>query len=525
MKHFEVVVLGAGSAGELIATTLARAGKRVSLIEKLRVGGECAYLSCMPSKAMLRSAQVRNLAKRAVSLGATKSELVLGDGYGDFRWAAKRRDRIAEFREDFAAAERVSKAGVKLMRGIGVIAGANRLLIGEEEIGWDDLVLATGSSATIPKIEGLDSIDYWTSDEALSAPESPNSLLVIGGGPVGCELAEIFSRFGAVTTLVQLSAQLAGKEHPEIAARLLQNLRSEGINVLLETNVIKVELTGDAKSRVFLSSGESVEVDRVIVASGRYPNTKGLNLELLSIALNDEGAVPVDEHCRVIGQNHVWAAGDITGIAPFTHTANYQGRIVSNNLLGIIQTAQYSAIPRAIYTDPPVASVGTLEGKESGEGLISARIDLSEISRTSTDGEKGGLLILTADSSRGVLVGASAIGPQANDWLAEATLAIRAGIPLSTLCDVVHAFPTYGEAFERPLQELAAKCKSIIQEQAHTWPSGTAQCEHIFAMDVLLGQVCCTKCGDLDDEMQLPNHEAEQRDAKDDFYKTQVSFE
>ena len=459
MKHFDVVVLGAGSAGELIATTLARAGRSVALIEKLRVGGECAYVSCMPSKAMLRSAQVRNTAKKLVILGGASYPVELDDDFEAFNWAALRRDRIAEFRNDSSAAASAIKAGVALYRGTGIFTQENQISVGHDEISWTDLVLATGSSATIPKIDGLDDIEYWSSDDALSAPDRPKSVLIVGGGPVGCELSQLFSRFGSVTTLVQFSTQLAGKEDPEIVKRLTQNLKSDGVNILLNTNVLKVELTSDKNSLVHLSNGTTLTVERVIIAAGRHPNTANLNLDLIGVEVDEKGAVKVDEHCRVIGKPQVWAAGDVTGIAPFTHTANYQGRIIANNLLGLEQKADYSAIPRAIYTDPPVASVGRMHNPAKEDGLITARIELSQVSRTSTDGEDDGLLILTADPLIGVLVGAAAIGPHADEWMAEATLAIRAKIPLAVLCDVVHAFPTYGEAFEQPLRELANLAK------------------------------------------------------------------
>ena len=459
MKHFDVVVLGAGSAGELIATTLARANKSVALIEKLRVGGECAYVSCMPSKAMLRSAQVRQTTKRIVALGGASHAVDLGNDFEAYSRAAIRRDEIAEHRDDSVAAAHVKKEGVELFRGTGIINGANQIKIGEVELSWTDLVLATGSSASIPTIEGLDSLSYWTSDDALSAPELPESLLIVGGGPVACELAQIFARFGAKITLVEFGTQLAGKEHPEVAERLAQNLKDEGISIHLNTNVIKVNVTADGLTQVQLSTGELILVNQVIIATGRHPNTKDLKLELLDIVLNENGSVPVDANCRVVGQKHVWASGDITGIAPFTHTANYQGRVVANNILGISQTADYRAIPRAIYTDPAVASVGLMHAQELSQEFISAQIELSTLSRTSTDGEKGGLLILTADSKKGVLVGASAIGPHADEWMAEATLAIRAEVQLSVLCDVVHAFPTYGEAFEPLYRELSTRCK------------------------------------------------------------------
>jgi dihydrolipoamide dehydrogenase len=454
MKTFDVVVVGAGSAGELVANTLAKKGKSVALVEKLRVGGECAYVSCIPSKAMLRSSQVRSAAENIVSLGGSQQDANLGEDIDAFPIAAARRDRISEYRNDSGAAVDVNEAGVKLFRGTGVIAGSNLLKVGDEELTWGDLVISTGSTPNVLKIPGLEDIEYWNSDDALSISEAPKSLLIIGGGPVGCELAQIFTRFGSRTTLIELESHLAGKEHPDIAVRLRQNLESDGVQVFVETSVTKVEVESSGQTKVTLSNGASVLVDRVIVATGRHPETKELGLDHLGIEVNEKGAIEVDERCRVVGQEHVWAAGDTTGIAPYTHTANYQGHVIVNNILGIDAVAKYTAIPRVIYTDPPVASVGISESTDSAVRVISARIELTELARTQTDGESGGLLILTADANKGVLIGAFAIGAHADEWLAEATLAIRAEIQLSVLCDVVHAFPTFGQAFEAPLDEL-----------------------------------------------------------------------
>ena len=457
-KRFDVIVLGAGSAGELVATTLSKKGLSVALIEKLRVGGECAYISCMPSKAMLRSAQVRALAKNAVELGASSSDCDLGDSIEAFSMAAGRRDEIAEFRDDRQAATHAEHMGVDLIRGTGLITGENEITVDGNTYGWTDLVLATGSHASIPEIEGLSDIDYWTSDQALSTAVAPTSVLIVGGGPVGCELAQIFASFGAVTTIVEFTNQLASKEHPEIAARLSKTLTGLGISVRTGVKVESVQKLAADRTLVHLSDKTSVEVSRVIIAAGRNPTTAGLGLEVLNISANKKGAIEIDDHCRVVGQDHVWAAGDVTGIAPYTHTANYQGQIIWRNITGGDEKANYTAVPRVIYTDPAVASVGILQSEIEKDGLITASFDLSNLSRNETDGEAGGLLILTADSVRGVLVGAAAIGPHADEWIAEATLAIRAEVHLSILCDVIHAFPTYGEAFDAPLEELLRRC-------------------------------------------------------------------
>jgi len=460
VNQFDVIVLGAGSAGELVATTLAKKGKSVALIEKLRVGGECAYLSCMPSKAMLRSAQVRNLAKKSVELGSSIAPLDLGVDIEVFSTAAKRRDAIAEYRNDRAAATHAEHTGVDLIRGIGLITKVNEISVDDKSYEFSDLAIATGSTASIPPINGLSEVAYWTSDQALSAAIAPHSVLIVGGGPVGCELAQIFSSFGSMTTIVEFTNQLASKEHPEIAERLSKALSESGVVVLKNLKVESVEKVNGNHTLVHLSDKTAIEVERLIIATGREPRTIGIGLETLNIVTDKKGALVTDEHCRVIGQEHIWAAGDVTGIAPYTHTANYQGQIIASNIMGISSVANYHSIPRVIYTDPAVASVDLYENEKENHGLISARFDLSDLSRNETDGEVGGLLILIADPKRKVLVGASAIGPHADEWMAEATLAIRGQVPISILCDVVHAFPTYGQAFEAPLEELLSRCET-----------------------------------------------------------------
>lgn len=454
MQTFDVVILGAGSSGEVIASSLAKSGKSVALIEEHRVGGECPYVACIPSKAMLHSSLARQNVKNARESGGSSISLVLDDDETAFAYAAARRDQIAEHRNDHLATKKLLEEGVVIVRGRGRILRLGVVGVGEEEFRFSDLVISTGSSSNNPSIDGISEIETWTSDEALSTRIRPSSVLIIGGGPVGCELAQMFARFGTRTFLVESSDQLAGREHFEVAERLAEVLVSDGVLVKLNTSVAKLTATSERRTSAAFSDGSCVEVERVIIAVGRHPNSADLGIELIGVGLNENGSISVDEHCRVINNEHIWAAGDVTGIAPFTHTANYQARIISDSILGITREANYVAIPRAIYTDPPVASVGRVMSSEDNIDLITARYDLDETARTLTDSGAGGLLILTADRKRKVLVGAAAIGPKADEWLVEATLAIRAEISLHTLRDIVHAFPTYGGCFEPAIRDL-----------------------------------------------------------------------
>lgn len=454
METFDVVVLGAGSAGEPLAGDLADAGLGVALVEADLVGGECPYVACMPSKAMVRSAQTRHVLGEAQRLGAAAFPIDVDGDVAAYAAAAARRDRIAENRQDTSAAESVLGHGVRLVRGRGRVVGLGTLAVGSKVIGWHDLVIATGSRAVRPDLPGLDTVPTWTSDEALSANERPESLLVMGGGPVGCELAQVFARFGTRTTLVEQSPQLAGGEPVSVARRLSEVLVADGVDVRVGTAVDRADPAPGGGSTAQLSDGSTVRVERVLVAVGRRPVTKGLGLDLLGIAPDDDGVLAVDEQCRVLGQKHVWAAGDVTGVAPFTHTAVHQAGVVRDTMLGRERSMRPWAIPRAIYTDPPLASVGRFEAASDHERVVHASAELSEVSRTTTDGGPGGLVVLTADMAAGVLLGASAIGPHADEWIAEATLAIRARVPLDVLSDVVHPFPTYSQAYEVALRRL-----------------------------------------------------------------------
>ena len=414
MQSFDVAVLGAGSAGEWIAGGVADSGGSVVLIEASRVGGECPYVACIPSKAMLRSAHARAQARHITQSGGASVPLGLDDDRTAYAAAVRRRDRLSHGRDDSRAAGQIQDRGVTLIRGMGRIAGPGVIGVAGRELGYRDLVVATGSRPAIPAIEGLAEAPAWTSDEALSASVYPESVLVLGGGAVGCELAQAYASFGVRVTLAEAAPQLAGGEDARVAAELADVLREDGIDVRLGVQVKRIGLDPAGRARAVLDEGAPVEVSRIVLAVGRDPATRDIGLDALGISPDGSGALRVDGHCRIEGQQHAWAAGDVTGIAPYTHGADYQARVVTENLLGGNRTADYTAIPRVIYTDPPLAGVGLTEDRAREEGIAAATatVDLGTAARASTDAAHAGHLVLTADRRRGVLVGACALGPR-----------------------------------------------------------------------------------------------------------------
>ncbi|GAC1477675.1 MAG: NAD(P)/FAD-dependent oxidoreductase [Acidimicrobiales bacterium] len=432
---FDVLILGAGSGGELLARLLATAGRRVGVIEGLRVGGECPYVACMPSKALLHRARQHRIQ------ASTWPE------------AIAHRDEVSEHRDDSETAADLARTGVTVIRGFGRLCGPGTVDVDGASFTADDVVIATGSSAVRPDIAGLDDVPTWTSDEALSSPDRPESLAILGGGPIGCELAQVYASFGVPVTLIENGPRLLAKEDP-MAGEVIGATRARlGVTVVGGGSVPSVD-PDPVGARIHVDGGADVLAARLMVVTGRSPTVDGIGLDGVA-----RTPLTVDDHCRVDGHEHLWAVGDVTGVAPFTHTANYQARIVAANLLGRPQRADYRAIPRVVYTDPPVAAVGlTLEqAEEQGLAVETATMDVGETARAAAEDGPEGRLLLIADRRRKVLVGAAAVGPAADEWIGQATLAIRAEIPIAVLADVVQPFPTYSEAYQPPLQELADK--------------------------------------------------------------------
>ncbi len=454
-QHVDVAVLGAGSGGERLATELAGRAVDGAVGERRRVGGAGPFFACIPSKAMLVSAAARATVGAAEDLGATGGPIVLQPGAEAFLRAVRRRDEAAAGHDDGDHVKSLHDAGAQLIRGEGRVTGAGSLEVvgpdGTTQVAFDHLVIATGSQAVVPDVPGLADATPWTYEEAWTARRRPRSMLVLGGGPVGCEIAQAYARFGADVTLADASSLLGGAEEPEIAADRRRALEDDDVTVLEGVDLDRVEPADGGHVAVF--GDRRVAVDQIVVAIGTRPRTGGLGLERLGIDPDD---LRTDDRCRVEGADDVWAIGDVTDVAPFTHTANYQAAIAAANILGEDATADYRAIPRAVYTSPEVAAVGLTreQAEEAGIDAVSVAFDLGATARASVEGVAAGRLVLVGDRSDRTLVGASLAGPSAGESVSEFALAIKARATADLLADLVHPFPTWTEGFGPAIEDL-----------------------------------------------------------------------
>jgi dihydrolipoamide dehydrogenase len=453
MREVDVVVLGCGSGGEVVANTVAAAGLSITVVEAGLVGGTCPYLACVPSKALL--------------LSAAEYRRCGGDAHAAWLRAVRHRDEAARHRDDRPAVEGLEKSGAVLLRGRGRIVGPHEVEVhppgGQPtRVSWRRaLVIGTGSTSAQPAVEGLDGVGAWTSEAALSSAELPRTLVVLGGGAVGCELSQVYSSFGASVTVVEAAPRLLAGEDPWVGDAMSAALRAGGVDVRTGVGVDTAERSPGGQVRLHLSDATTLSADRVLVATGRRPVTSGLGLDVLGLHVQDGEPVLTDARCQVVPG--VYAVGDVTGVAPYTHTATYQGRLVADDILGRGHDGSFAAIPRAVYTEPGLLSVGLSEqaARDQGRSVRAATFDVSQTGRaflhqvTGTMPSAPARLQLLADAVSGVLVGATAFGPGADSWAAELVLAVRAGTHAGTLADVVHAFPAWSEAVQPAAAELA----------------------------------------------------------------------